>query len=506
MRNGVPSKHTATERTQNSLSAQAISQCEQVWELIDAGDYEAARAHMAPFWEYIEKAPVLDGLDEEAQATVLLRAGALTGWIGSTQQIPNSQQTAKDLLSQSRSLYEEINNLAGVAEAQVDLALCYWREGAFDESRILLETTLKLVNGSGLVAEARAILNLSILYSDRNQYQQSLDLLLRSESLFESLLNNGLKGRFHHELAYTFRHLGLETERSDYRDRAYIEFEAASHYFEMIGNERTVSSVQNNLGELALTQGDFAAAHSHIGRAKQIGLRLNDQFYVANFNETLARLYLAQHTPDEAIKFARQAVAVLEQGGEQTALVQAQITYGIALARMQNFEQSQDILEEARQSTLQFNNPATVGEIALTMIEEIGDHLASPQRISLYQEAYDKLHQTQDCKTLERLSQCAASTISGLSRELGFDLQSPSHSLEERVRRYEGYIIKQELEIASGHISIASKALGITHQTLAYILRTRQKELFLDRIPPRKRRRSIINKAIQSKRTRKSKK
>ena len=94
------------------------------------------------FWQRIGERPETHGLDDAARAEVLLRSGTLTGWIGSAQQIPGAQETAKDLISESAGLFEKLGLDDRVAEARIDLGICYWREGALDEARVTLQEVL----------------------------------------------------------------------------------------------------------------------------------------------------------------------------------------------------------------------------------------------------------------------------------------------------------------------------------------------------------------------------
>jgi hypothetical protein len=77
----------------------ALLRCQLAKELEDVGNYEAAREAMGELWQRVGERPVLDGLDDATAADVLLRAGVLTGWIGSVKQIEGAQETAKDLIS-----------------------------------------------------------------------------------------------------------------------------------------------------------------------------------------------------------------------------------------------------------------------------------------------------------------------------------------------------------------------------------------------------------------------
>src|SRR5215210_6867554 len=117
--------------------------CQLAKELEDVGNYEAAREVMGELWPRFGEHPVLDGLDEVIAAEVLLRAGVLTGWIGSVKQIEGAQETAKNLISQSLAIFGALQNTTKVAEAQTDIAYCYWREGAYDNARVWLKEALR---------------------------------------------------------------------------------------------------------------------------------------------------------------------------------------------------------------------------------------------------------------------------------------------------------------------------------------------------------------------------
>ena len=112
------------------------AKCRAAKELMSVGDYEAARMALGDLWAGIGARPKIEGLPPSGQAELLLRAGALSGWLGSSNQIPGAQAFAKDLISESIRHFDALGDVEKVAEAQSDLALCYWREGAMDEARV----------------------------------------------------------------------------------------------------------------------------------------------------------------------------------------------------------------------------------------------------------------------------------------------------------------------------------------------------------------------------------
>lgn len=94
-------------------------------QLEETGNYEAAREAMGELWQGVGYRPVLDGLEQETEAEVLLRVGVLTGWIGSSRQIEGTQERAKNLISESITIFEAIENTEKIAEAQMELGFCY---------------------------------------------------------------------------------------------------------------------------------------------------------------------------------------------------------------------------------------------------------------------------------------------------------------------------------------------------------------------------------------------
>lgn len=99
------------ERAQ--LRCQLAKRLEQGW------NFEAAREAMGDLWQRIGEHPRLGDLHEETSAEVLLRAGALTGWIGSLRQIEGAQETAKNLITKSIEIFESIKLPEKSSEARM---------------------------------------------------------------------------------------------------------------------------------------------------------------------------------------------------------------------------------------------------------------------------------------------------------------------------------------------------------------------------------------------------
>ena len=136
------------------------------------GEYEEAREVLSGLWPRIDQRPQLTGLEQSTSAEVLLRAGVFTGWIGSKNQIADAQEKAKNLISESLTIFESLSYRKKIAEAQTELALCYWRTGEINEARDLLNAALaRLTTDSEL--KAKAVLRLAIVEKRADNHKQS---------------------------------------------------------------------------------------------------------------------------------------------------------------------------------------------------------------------------------------------------------------------------------------------------------------------------------------------
>ncbi len=385
--------------------------CRTAKQLEEAGNYEAAREVMGELWRRIGDPPAIDGLNQATAAEVLLRSGVLTGWLGSAQQREGAQETAKDLISRSTALFEVLQRPEKVAEAQTELAICYWREGAFDEARVVLREALARIGEAHSELKATALMRSALVEKDANRLHDGLAIMMEAAPLLEQSASHSLKGKFYGQLANLLESLGAAENREDYRDRALLEYAAASFHFEQAGHTRYSARVENNLGFLLLSAGRFTEAHQNLDRARRFFLRLKDEGSAAQVDETRARTFLAEGRVSEAERVAGAAVRTLERGGENALLAEALTTHATALARLGQHKPSQATLERALKVAQQAGAQTIAGGAALTLIEELSEHLSLTERRGLYERADELLAETQDARMLQRLRNAARSII-----------------------------------------------------------------------------------------------
>lgn len=399
------------ENSKLSYSEQAQLRCIQAKLLEEAGKYESAREVMGELWHCIKEHSIPEGLEERTAAEVLMRVGTLSGWLGSVKQIAGAQETAKNLITKSISMFEKLLVSTKVAEAQTELAYCYWREGAFDEARITLREALSRLTDADSELKAVALLRIAVVDISTQRFNDGLRLLSEAASLFENITKHSLRGRFHVGLATILKNLGTAEKREDYTDRALVEYAAASYHFEQAGHTSYRAAVENNLGFLFLKAGKFDEAYEHLGRARRLFTGLKDAVHIAQVDETRARALLAQGRNAEAEKVVGAAVRTLEKGGEQALLAEALTTQGVALARLEKHVQARATLVRAIEVAEQAGDLEGAGRAALTLIEESRGLLAEDELREFYSRADGLLSRTQHSETIARLRQCARNVL-----------------------------------------------------------------------------------------------
>jgi tetratricopeptide (TPR) repeat protein len=483
------------EKPHLNLDQQTELRCQIAKDLEEVGDYEGAREALGGLWRGIGERPKIRGLVMNTAAEVILRAGTLTGWLGSCKQIEAAQESAKNLISESVRIFESFSYTKKVLEAQTELAYCYWRQGGYDEARIILKGVLEQLTKDNEL-RAKAILRSAIVERGAYRYNDALRILTDNARLFQKITSHSIKGGYHNELAIVLRNLGAFEMREDYLDRAFVEYAAASYHFEQAGHIPYCALVENNLGFIFFKSNRFKEAHEHLDRARRLFSTLKDKGSVAQVDDTRARALLAEGRNAEAEKVARASVRVLEKGGHQSLLAEALTTYGVALARLGNYTQARLMLFRAMEVGHISGALNRAGEAALTLIKELGKQLTSDEMQTAYQRAYSWLTDTQDKKTLSRLLE-AANTLMDVRRNKkveNVNLLRSENRLTERVQSYERQLIRQALKEAKGSITHAARLLGITHQRLNYLIQRRHKELGTERKPIIKRKPRVFKK------------
>lgn len=489
--------------------------CQVAQKLEEAGDFEGASAVIGDLWQGIGERPRVEDLDEATQGEVLLRAGSISAGIGEDHQLESTQDAAMNLVRESVNIFERLGLPDKLVCARIELASCYWRQGAMDDARTILRELLSKVPEPGIEEKLRILANLVMVERTDGRFKEALQIQTEAAALFELSDNHLLRGNFHNGFGVVLKNLAKSEGRPDYLERALIEFTAASYHWDRSGHDSHVASVENCIGLLLLESARFVEAHQHLNRARAIVSKLRDKGATAVVDESRAKVFLAEERYTQAEIAARGAVKFFEEAEERVQLAEALLTQATALARLDRNERAAGQFQRATEVAQQAEEPMLAGLAALTMLEELSAVLPVTTMREAYENAESLLNQTENGEFDLRLAQCARSILRVELQRISLAKQSPASlseaiqkssspetestsvpwagcALELEVLNFEGELIKRALEAANGSVTRAARMLGITHQGLAFILNGRHKNLLNVRTPVKRRRRSIL--------------
>lgn len=468
----------------------ALLRCQSALELKDKGDYQGAQEMMRPLWKAVGERPKLKVLHASVAAEVLLCVGVLTGWIGAKNEVQQAQEIAKNLITESIDFYESIGDVKKIAAARVEIAYCYWREGAFDEARVMLNEALQKLTAEGNT-RARALLRLAIVNWSTSSYAEALNILSTNAPLFKRISNAAIKGAYHNQLALVLRSLSTTNNREEFFKRAIAEYIEADSHFKIARNSGFRSAVQNNLAYLLFKVGRTKEAQDYLVQSRRLATIVKDKTRTAQIDETRAQVLLAEQKFKEAETVARGAVSVLEKSGHQSLLADSLITHGVALARLKKTAQAQFTFQRAIEIAYQVGALNKAGLAALTLVEEL-DELPTEISHAAYNRASEWLVNSQSQEILLRLNTAARKVLLNLrgdveAEESTNNLLNKPCDLQAEVLRYEGALIRQALGKVNGSVTRAAALLGMSYQGLAYVIQSRHKDLLKERSPIRRR-------------------
>jgi tetratricopeptide (TPR) repeat protein len=481
--------------------------CDVAKQLEKAGELDAAAEALEEFWPDRNEAPIVDDLDGETKANVMLRVGALIGFLGSAGQTPGSQERAKDLITRSVEMFEGLGNNVRTAEARGDLALCYWREGAFDEARINLADALSRLGDANADLKAVLLIRAGVIEERTRRLQSALNFYNEAQPLVDNSVDHVLKGSFHFEYGLVLRRLAAPENREDYLDRALIEYAAASFHYEQAGNQRYQGRVENNLGYLYFTIGRYKDAHKHLDQARNLFSNMKDMLMVSSVDETRARVLLAENRPADAERLIRQAIRALERGGEQSLFAEALTTYGVVLARLGRHARSRELLERAMEVAEVAGDREGAARAKISVIEELTSQTSAEELAAEYQAAVSLLTDSQDPTTARRLISSALQVVDALmpSQQEEPQVEQTSwdgFSFKREVLKIEKRLIERALRDAGGSVTRASRLLGFRHhQSLIALINSRHRDLLGTRSAVRKRRHHLFSKPRKTRKT-----
>lgn len=247
-----------------------LLRCRLAAEFIHVGQYESAGEALGELWQGVGRRPDVERLKTLTAAEVLLQCGVLSSWLGSIQQLSGAQEKAKDLLFEALRTFRSEHQPAKVSEAQYELGTCYWRLGAYDEARVILDEALKGLGEKDTDLRAKILIRHTNIEVWIGRYHDAWNILEKAGEFFEDS-GDVLKGRWHGQKGLVLQRLALTEKRTNYADRAIMEFTAAIYHYEWSGHERYKrSNVETVFSMIKAKFGERLRSKTHTAQVNEV--------------------------------------------------------------------------------------------------------------------------------------------------------------------------------------------------------------------------------------------
>jgi predicted ATPase/DNA-binding CsgD family transcriptional regulator/Tfp pilus assembly protein PilF len=283
---------------------------------LDSGEAETGLRLCGALWPFWELRGQLDEgrrwmrtlLARGARAPIGVRAQVLYG-AGALARHQGDYDNARALLEEALSLYRELGDRSGVANALTTLGVVARLAVDLGVARELLVESLEVKRALGdQRGVAISLNNLGLVASDEGDDVEAKALLEESVALRRNA--GDLAG-----VAGTLSNLGNVFRRHDDDERARALYEEAMAIQRQIGDLRPLAITCTELAKLARRRGDHAEALTLLAESLVLKRNLGDQRGVAHSLEGVAKVDLADGRPERAARLFGAAEALRERIG-----------------------------------------------------------------------------------------------------------------------------------------------------------------------------------------------
>lgn len=279
--------------------------------------------------DYPKAVAILKIVLEEAQSLSLTKLyGKINTALARVYRKLNEHSIARDYAQKGLTEYREAGDWRGMAAAYYTIATSYYFEGKSEQAVDYFKQVISIIG------DRQAPFLLGIAYSDLagaywllRRPQEGIQSLIKSIDFFKRTEHKS------HAIG-AYNNLGLNLMLIGDWKQAY---DAYNHALEIATeiNSPHIAVVMDSLGELKYMRGDFDEAESLLDRAMETATETKRDWYRIQIMQNLARLYIAQNRPADAVSMALDAVTLGEKLGDgqwaqlaNSILAEAYVTAG----------------------------------------------------------------------------------------------------------------------------------------------------------------------------------
>lgn len=284
--------------------------------------------------------PALDGSTDYERAELMLRYGALIGFLGNNSQIANSQEQSKDLITRALGMFVALGDEEKVAECETYIAMAYSRLGEMNEAWTWLESSF--ARALPRLSEPRVMWYViaSLILIDQKRFKETVELLRPVENDFLAFDDSYLLGLF-------YGNLGVALKDLDRPIAALSCFERSCLYHQLSKHMIYSGTVENNLALLYRDIGDFPKAHAAIDGAIKTFNKVKDKTRSGFALDSKANIFLSEGELKKALAAIDKSIDILKRGENAYFRVESLVTRAKILLHLDRFADATMSLIEA---------------------------------------------------------------------------------------------------------------------------------------------------------------
>jgi tetratricopeptide (TPR) repeat protein len=306
-------------------------------------------------------------------------------------------------LSGSIGMFDHLGAKRSVAEAKIELALSYYRQGMFELARKILLKLIDELRSRDNDLRSIAFLRLAVVERHAGHITDSRSSLSAASDIVNQS-GPSVTGRYYQELATVLKDIAISENRSDYLELVQNHFARAYYEFDAIGHVRYTAVVENNRGYLLLDLNHYDEAEVHLLRAQRLFRQLEDKIRQAQVDDCLGRLYMATDRFDLAESAIDSAIASLEADDEEALLAEALTTKGRLFCKQRRYNEARPILEGAFRIAERCGDTEGAGRALLVLVEEMHPQMEQTELSRIAVRLRELLECTQQASTRARLA------------------------------------------------------------------------------------------------------
>jgi tetratricopeptide (TPR) repeat protein len=331
MNRALPNAHT-----------RALDIAQAAWAAERCGQFEAGLLEYSDQWALPDYLPSTEGLTSSLGAELKLRFASLLGYQGHFKKIKDSQLRARDILTGTLSVFEELGNAEKSAECENHIALTYSRTGEFAEARAWLTAAMGRPLPSNNIHRLATITYEMLIDIAEHQYDGIIRLYSKHESTVRAWADDWIGANF-------YINAGVGLLESGSHDDALDAYELARYRAERSSIWTTLGSIENERAIVFRGLGRFAKAHRAVDHGAQVYRSIGDMSREGMLLDTKASIFLAEGSYVEALRTVERAIGILKDGENKSFLAEAFATEAKILVWLDNFSAAVTALFEAVQ-------------------------------------------------------------------------------------------------------------------------------------------------------------